>query len=59
MSCMMCKICDRANSNEKGEVWCEEKKAFVPLISPKCECFVHVFGKDEENDRKRKISRQL
>lgn len=22
-TCMFCKICDRANSNEKGEVWCE------------------------------------
>jgi len=49
-TCMFCKICDRANSNEKGEVWCEAKKAFVPLISPKCKKFVSWIENGGKND---------
>lgn len=43
MTCMFCKMLNRKNSNEKGEVWCDLKKQFVPLISPKCGSFVPLF----------------
>ena len=43
MTCIFCKMLNRKNSNEKGEVWCELKKEFVPLIAPKCEGFISMF----------------
>lgn len=39
-TCMKCKQLNHKVNNDKGEIWCEAKKAFVPLIAPKCKKFV-------------------
>ena len=43
MTCMFCKLLNRNNSNEKAEYWCEHKKQYVEMISPKCDGFVSKF----------------